>query len=122
MRIQENFIITDKQTKSGTTADGRDWKMTEYVLKEVNQNESAPETLIPATASSSVEELEVGGEYTCTLFVNSRKFTGKDDIERLFVSFRISDAKLVSKAPEASDKAEIDPAELGDEVPFNEDR
>ncbi|MCQ2574532.1 MAG: hypothetical protein MJ156_00305 [Alphaproteobacteria bacterium] len=116
MRIQANFIVTDKQTKQGTSTDGRDWKLTEYVLKE--NVDASQETLIPATASSSVEDLTVGAEYECTLFVNSRKFIGKDDIERLYPSFRIASVKKIKDAPEADSNAELTPADLEDSVPF----
>lgn len=98
MKIQGQFEIIDKQTKQGTTADGRDWKMTEYTVRENIDSDQA--TSLTATASSTLGELKVGAVYDCTLFINSKKIVAKDGLERLFTSFRISNADLIKDAEE----------------------
>lgn len=121
MKIQGKFTVIDKQEKSGTK-DGKDWSMTEYVLKATEERDDGSEltTVIPATASKMVDALEAGATYNATLFIASRSFTGDDNKERHFVSFRITKAeKIAGQQESVAKKDEVEVAEsVSDDIPF----
>ena len=123
MKIQGKFEVIDKQEKSGKTKDGRDWNMTEYVLKNVEEcyDGSELETFIPATCGKTVDELEVGGVYDATLFISSRASKDENNKDRYFVSFRVTKADKLGASGKQEQPAETKPEvseSVSDDIPF----
>lgn len=121
MKLNTTVKILSKELKSGTTKEGKEWEMTEYVVVEdIEQYDgSHTETHLCITTSKSVGELEVGGLYECTIFINSNEYNGK-----YYTKFRITNAKLLTMEDTTQEVAEesketVNPEVLQDtEVPF----
>ena len=121
MKLSAIFEVIDVQNKSGTSKAGQPYSINEYLLKCVEKRDdgSELETVIPATASERVGNLQKGASYDCSIFVNSHQYN-----ERYLVSFRVTFAKKVSDAPApatepvAEEVSTGEPVGVADDVPF----
>lgn len=116
MKLSAIFEVIDVQNKSGTSKAGQPYSINEYLLKCVEKRDdgSELETVIPATASDRVGNLQKGASYECSLFVNSRQYNG-----RYLVSFRVTFAKKVSDAPATVVEEPATEVEgVADDIPF----
>lgn len=112
MKLTAKLKVLSKEHKTGTTSAGRDWAMDEYLVVEdlVREDGSHNETHLLATTSQAAGELEIGGEYECTVFISSTEFNGK-----YYPKFRITYAVLLN-APEVIEEKQTE--KIDDTLPF----
>lgn len=120
MKTQETIVkVLHKETKKGTTNDGRAWSIDEYTLLEETERDdgSIAETTIAAHTTGSVGELAVGAQYKVVIYITSRK-SERDGKTSFWPSFRVTRAEMVGDAPAESTSAGKPTEEIDDGIPF----
>lgn len=120
MKTQETIVtVLHKETKKGTTNDGRAWSIDEYTLLEETERDdgSIAETTIAAQTTGSVGELTIGAKYKVVIYITSRK-SERDGKTSYWPSFRVTRAEMIGEAPTHSATAGKPADEIDDGIPF----